>query len=169
MRSKVGQDLLGYQYAMSYGLKVIRTRGFNHTGPRRGDVFVESNFAQQIAKIEKGLQKPLISVGNLGGSPGLITDVRTWSKLIGLPPRNASRVRIQYLLGQGLGHKGSLGYSSLFFKDQGRNKAGPFKNAPLTWWSCSATTQILQSHRLETWNSLWADFAGPIELLAGKS
>jgi len=63
--SKVGQDLLGYQYAMSYKLNVIRTRGFNHTGPRRGEVFVESNFAQQIARIEKGKQKPIIHVGNL--------------------------------------------------------------------------------------------------------
>jgi GDP-4-dehydro-6-deoxy-D-mannose reductase len=63
--SKVGQDMLGYQYAMSYNLNIVRTRGFNHTGPRRGEVFVESNFAQQIAKIEKGKQKPVIFVGNL--------------------------------------------------------------------------------------------------------
>lgn len=63
--SKVGQDLLGYQYAMSYKMNIIRTRGFNHTGPRRGEVFVESNFAKQIAKIEKGKQPPIISVGNL--------------------------------------------------------------------------------------------------------
>ena len=34
--SKVAQDYLGYQYFQSYGLKAIRTRGFNHTGPRRG-------------------------------------------------------------------------------------------------------------------------------------
>ena len=56
--SKVGQDLLGYQYHMSYGLRVIRTRAFNHTGPRRGQVFVISNFAKQIASIEAGLQPP---------------------------------------------------------------------------------------------------------------
>ena len=42
--SKVAQDYLGYQYFQSYGLKVVRTRGFNHTGPRRGQVFVTSNF-----------------------------------------------------------------------------------------------------------------------------
>ncbi|MHB9155753.1 MAG: GDP-mannose 4,6-dehydratase [Endomicrobiales bacterium] len=63
--SKVAQDLLGYQYAMSYKMNIVRTRGFNHTGPRRGEVFVESNFAQQIAKIEKGKLKPVIYVGNL--------------------------------------------------------------------------------------------------------
>jgi len=63
--SKVGQDMLGYQYAMSYGMNIVRTRGFNHTGPRRGEVFVESNFAAQIARIEKGKIPPVIHVGNL--------------------------------------------------------------------------------------------------------
>jgi GDP-4-dehydro-6-deoxy-D-mannose reductase len=63
--SKVAQDLLGYQYFMSYGLKVIRTRAFNHTGPRRGEVFVTSNFARQIADIEAGHQEPVMKVGNL--------------------------------------------------------------------------------------------------------
>jgi GDP-4-dehydro-6-deoxy-D-mannose reductase len=63
--SKVAQDLMGYQYSMSYGLRCIRTRAFNHEGPRRGDVFVTSNFAQQIVRIEKGHAKPVIRVGNL--------------------------------------------------------------------------------------------------------
>jgi GDP-4-dehydro-6-deoxy-D-mannose reductase len=63
--SKVAQDLLGYQYFQSYGLPVVRTRGFNHTGPRRGEVFVTSSFAKQIAEIEKGKKEPVIHVGNL--------------------------------------------------------------------------------------------------------
>lgn len=63
--SKAAQDLLGYQYFMSYGLPIVRTRGFNHTGPRRGDVFVTSAFARQIAEIEKGKRGPVIKVGNL--------------------------------------------------------------------------------------------------------
>ncbi len=73
--SKVGQDFLGYQYFQSYGLKVIRTRGFNHTGPRRGDVFVTSNFARQIALIELGQAEPVIRVGNLDAVRDF-TDVR---------------------------------------------------------------------------------------------
>ena len=73
--SKVAQDLLGYQYFKSYGLKVIRTRGFNHTGPRRGDVFVTSNFAKQMAEIEKGKREPVIHVGNLDAKRDF-TDVR---------------------------------------------------------------------------------------------
>jgi len=73
--SKVGQDFLGYQYFMSYGIKVIRTRAFNHTGPRRGDVFVTSNFAKQLAEIEKNKREPVMHVGNLEAKRDF-TDVR---------------------------------------------------------------------------------------------
>ncbi|MCJ7680881.1 MAG: GDP-mannose 4,6-dehydratase [Candidatus Aminicenantes bacterium] len=73
--SKVGQDLLAYQYFMSYGLETVRTRGFNHTGPRRGEVFICSNFARQIAVIEKGKAAPVIKVGNLEAKRDF-TDVR---------------------------------------------------------------------------------------------
>jgi len=73
--SKVAQDLLAYQYFKSYGLRTVRTRGFNHTGPRRGDVFICSTFAKQIAEIEKKKRKPVISVGNLEAKRDF-TDVR---------------------------------------------------------------------------------------------
>lgn len=63
--SKVGQDMLAYQYWMSWKLQSVRTRGFNHEGPRRGPVFVASDFAKQIADIEKGRRPPVLSVGNL--------------------------------------------------------------------------------------------------------
>jgi GDP-4-dehydro-6-deoxy-D-mannose reductase len=63
--SKVTQSALGFQYFHNYGLKIIRTRSFNHTGPRRSDVFVTSNFAKQIAEIEFELKDPVIKVGNL--------------------------------------------------------------------------------------------------------
>lgn len=73
--SKVAQDFLGYQYFQSYKLFIVRTRGFNHTGPRRGEHFVTSNFAKQIALIEKGRQEPVIYVGNLEAVRDF-TDVR---------------------------------------------------------------------------------------------
>ncbi len=73
--SKIAQDFLGYQYYQSYGIKAIRTRGFNHTGPRRGDVFVASNFAKQLARIKAGLDEPVIHVGNLEAIRDF-TDVR---------------------------------------------------------------------------------------------
>ena len=63
--SKVGTDLLGRYYAEAYGMIVMTTRMFTHTGPRRGDVFHESTFAKQIAMIEKGLISPVVKVGNL--------------------------------------------------------------------------------------------------------
>lgn len=63
--SKVGEDMLSYQYFKSYGIKTIRTRAFTHSGARRGGVFVDSWFAKQIAEIEKGKKPPKIHVGNL--------------------------------------------------------------------------------------------------------
>jgi len=73
--SKVAQDLLGYQYFMSYKMDVVRTRGFNHTGPRRPPVFVCSDFAKQVVDIERGRKDPVIHVGNLEAKRDF-TDVR---------------------------------------------------------------------------------------------
>ena len=70
--SKVGTDLIGRFYAEAYGMNVQTTRMFTHTGGRRGDVFAESNFAKQIAMIERGLIAPVIKVGNLNS-------MRTWA------------------------------------------------------------------------------------------
>ncbi len=63
--TKVAQDLIGYVYFKSYGLNIIRTRAFNHEGPRRNKVFGIPWYAHQIAKIEKGLQEPHMKVGHL--------------------------------------------------------------------------------------------------------
>lgn len=63
--SKVGTDLIGRYYAEAYGMMVMTTRMFTHTGPRRGDVFAESTFAKQIAMIEAGMIPPVVKTGNL--------------------------------------------------------------------------------------------------------
>jgi len=73
--SKVGTDLVGRFFAEAYSLKVITTRMFTHTGPRRGDVFAESTFAKQIALIENKKIPTIIKVGNLN-SLRTIADVR---------------------------------------------------------------------------------------------
>lgn len=73
--SKAGTDLVGRYYAEAYGMTIMTTRMFTHTGPRRGDVFAESTFAKQIALIEQGLNPPVIKVGNLQ-SLRTIADVR---------------------------------------------------------------------------------------------
>lgn len=71
--SKIGTDLIGRFHAEAYGQKVVVTRMFTHTGPRRGDVFVESTFAKQIAMIEQRLVDDYtIKVGNL-------ESMRTWA------------------------------------------------------------------------------------------
>src|SRR3989344_1844605 len=63
--SKIAMVFLRYQYFKSYGLSIIRTRGFNHTGPRQGDVYVCSTFAKQVALAEAGKHSPTIKAGNL--------------------------------------------------------------------------------------------------------
>lgn len=82
--SKVGTDLVGRYYAEAYGMTVMTTRMFTHTGPRRGDVFAESTFAKQIAMIEAGLMPAEVHVGNL-------QSLRTWADV-----RDA--VRAYYML-----------------------------------------------------------------------
>lgn len=82
--SKVGTDLIGRYYAEAYGMTVMTTRMFTHTGPRRGDVFAESTFAKQIAMIEQNKIDPVVNVGNLDS-------LRTWADV-----RDA--VRAYYLL-----------------------------------------------------------------------
>lgn len=82
--SKIGTDLIGKFHAEAYGQKIMITRMFTHTGPRRGDVFVESTFAKQIAMIEAGMLPPVVKVGNLDS-------MRTWADV-----RDA--VRAYYML-----------------------------------------------------------------------
>ena len=52
--SKVATDLLGYQYAHSYGMKIVRTRAFNHSGVGRGTNFVTTTICRQAAEIAAG-------------------------------------------------------------------------------------------------------------------
>lgn len=73
--SKIAQDFLGLQYFLSYDLCVIRARPFNHMGPRQSTGFVIADFAQKIAKIEKGKMEPVLRVGNLESKRDF-TDVR---------------------------------------------------------------------------------------------
>ncbi len=63
--TKIAQDLIGYVYFRSYGLNVIRIRTFNHEGPRRDNVFGIPWFAYQIARIEEGIQPPIIKTGHI--------------------------------------------------------------------------------------------------------
>jgi GDP-mannose 4,6-dehydratase len=76
---KVGADACAYVYAHYYGMKVIRTRFFTHTGDRRSMMSAECNFARQIAEFEKQdkinpKEEYILKHGNL-------ESVRTWANV----------------------------------------------------------------------------------------
>jgi len=73
--SKAAQDLFAYQYHISHRLRTVRLRPFNHIGPRQTEAFVVPAFAAQIARIEAGLQPPVLRVGNLAAERDF-SDVR---------------------------------------------------------------------------------------------
>lgn len=63
--SKICQEMIAYQYYLSYRVSTIRIRAFNHTGPGQTPEFVCPAFAKQIAEAEAGLIPPVIRVGNV--------------------------------------------------------------------------------------------------------
>lgn len=69
--TKIAQDYISYVYYRSYGMKIIRTRAFNHEGSRRDKVFGLPMYANQLAKIEAGLQSPVIITGILSDKRNL--------------------------------------------------------------------------------------------------
>ena len=62
--SKVCLDLLAHEYFLAYGIPAVNLRLFNTTGPGKTDD-APSDFVRQIVKIKKGMQEPVIEVGNL--------------------------------------------------------------------------------------------------------
>jgi GDP-4-dehydro-6-deoxy-D-mannose reductase len=73
--SKAAADLVGYQFARTGRLDIIRVRPFNHIGPCQSPEYAVAHFAKQIAAIEIGRQPPLLETGNLAPRRDL-TDVR---------------------------------------------------------------------------------------------
>jgi len=74
--SKMAQDAVCQSYSATYPsvLKIVRTRVFNHEGPRRRSHGAIASFAKQIALIEQG-QDPVVYAGNLDVTRNF-TDVR---------------------------------------------------------------------------------------------
>lgn len=73
--SKQAAETIGKQYASQFGLDVMFTRSFNHTGPGQSPRFVCSEWSRKVAEIEIGLSDPIISVGDLAHDVDF-TDVR---------------------------------------------------------------------------------------------
>ena len=73
--SKAAADLLSYQVWANDKIEIIRTRPFNHIGPRQSIDFAMASFSKQIAEIELLGKKPVIKTGSLSAFRDL-TDVR---------------------------------------------------------------------------------------------
>ena len=78
--TKASQNMLGKIYARAYGMDIMSTRSFNHTGPTQSSVFVVADFCRQVAELEKySLKEPdrdyCIYTGNLSARRDF-TDVR---------------------------------------------------------------------------------------------
>jgi GDP-4-dehydro-6-deoxy-D-mannose reductase len=69
--SKGAADLAMGVYALK-GLRCLRLRPFNHSGPGQSEDFVIPAFAMQIARIEAGLAEPLVRVGNLAAERDIL-------------------------------------------------------------------------------------------------
>jgi GDP-4-dehydro-6-deoxy-D-mannose reductase len=63
--SKVSAEVLGFQYARSYGLDVVCARPFTHLGSGQAASFAVPSFARQVAAIKSGRSQARVSVGNL--------------------------------------------------------------------------------------------------------
>jgi len=63
--SKATADMTAFQQWWDTGLAVIRARPFNHTGPGQSADFVCSDFARQLARVERGTVPPVLRTGNL--------------------------------------------------------------------------------------------------------
>ncbi|MFC2169229.1 GDP-mannose 4,6-dehydratase [Acidobacteriota bacterium] len=63
--TKVSGEIMSKFYTQVENLDIVVARPFPHTGPRQSPAFVCSDWASQIAKIEKGLTEAVIKVGNL--------------------------------------------------------------------------------------------------------
>lgn len=83
--SKLAMEMLGDLYWRAFAMKVCTIRAFNFTGPGQDSKFVASDFARQIAMIERGERPPVIRVGNLAAVRDFsdVRDVARYLRVIG--------------------------------------------------------------------------------------
>ncbi len=83
--SKLAMEMLGDLYWRAFAMNVCKIRAFNFTGPGQDSKFVASDFANQIAKIERGERPPVIRVGNLAAIRDFsdVRDVARYLQVIG--------------------------------------------------------------------------------------
>ncbi|MGH2448860.1 MAG: GDP-mannose 4,6-dehydratase [Chloroflexota bacterium] len=100
--SKVAQDLMGYQYAANFDMRVVRVRPFLQIGPRRSAQFVMGSFARQVVRIADHQQEPRIEVGNIDLMRDF-TDVRDVARALALVASEGEPAAV-YNIASGEGH-----------------------------------------------------------------
>lgn len=73
--TKVCQEMIGQIYSRSYGMDIVMTRSFNHTGPGQSPTFVVSEICRQIAAAEQPAAPAELLIGNTDAKRDF-TDVR---------------------------------------------------------------------------------------------
>lgn len=68
---KLVEDRIAWMYQQSYGMNILIGRSSSQTGPRKFVGLVDSSWCFQVARMEKGLQVPVLKVG-------LLTPIRTF-------------------------------------------------------------------------------------------
>jgi GDP-4-dehydro-6-deoxy-D-mannose reductase len=90
--SKAACDLLAGQYADAHGLRVVRTRAFNHVGPGQGDDYVFATICRQVAEAEAaGRDEAVLRLGNVDAARDF-TDVRDVVRAYTLAPEGVFNV-----------------------------------------------------------------------------
>lgn len=97
--SKIATDMMALQHVIAYKMAIIRLRPFNHIGPRQTEHFVTAAFARQVARIEAGMQEPVVRVGNLNAERDF-TDVRDMVRAYYLAARHGTPGEV-YNIGSG--------------------------------------------------------------------
>lgn len=101
--SKIAQENFADLYRKKYGIKIVCTRSFNHTGVGQCASFVLPSFVQQVAKIEKTGKPGTIKVGNLEAIRDF-SDVRDIVHVYRMLLENDTKYNI-YNVGSGIAHK----------------------------------------------------------------
>lgn len=101
--SKIAQENFASLYRQKYGMKIICTRSFNHTGVGQTSTFALPSFVMQVAAIEKSGKPGFIKVGNLNAIRDF-SDVRDVVRVYRLLLENENEYT-EYNVGSGIAHK----------------------------------------------------------------
>ena len=101
--SKIAQENFAELYRKKYGMKIVCTRSFNHTGVGQKITFALPSFVKQIADIEKSGQSGTIKVGNLSAWRDF-SDVRDVVHVYRMLLENKTEYDV-YNVGSGIAHK----------------------------------------------------------------